>query len=222
MSEIAPITDPFATYSRGKTVIDQVVIHESVTSSRAKTIAVLRARKPKGTLGVHIIVDRDGSVSQHAPLAKSTAHAGSKHNRRSISIEVVNRYYGSVGDVGDPDIEAVWAHKGWYILPTPAQLESVWLVLLQVLTLTPTIPRVFPGATKTRFAWGPLPAAQRAKVPAGIMAHHRTDHADGLFPEHYCLMRSLGHDELTAYRLTSEAASSGKRSTPIIPRSEVG
>lgn len=211
-TEIQPITDPFTTYSRGNAVIDQVVLHESVTSSRDKTIAVLRARK----LGVHIIVDRDGSVTQHAPLATQVAHAGSKHNRRSVALEVVNRYYGSQGDEGDPDIAAVWAHRGWYILPTPAQVEAVWLVLKGVLALTPTIPRTFPGATKTRFTWGRLSAAQLAKVPAGIMAHHRTDHADGLFPEHYCLMRSLGHDELTAYRLTSEAASSGKRSTIIV------
>lgn len=212
ITEIATITDPFTTYSRGKTVIDQVVIHESVTSSRAKTVQVLRARK----LGVHIIVDRDGSVTQHAPLATQVAHAGSKHNRRSVALEVVNRYYGSQGDEGDPDIAAVWAHRGWYILPTHAQLEAVWLVLMQVLALTPTIPGTFPGATKTRFAWGRLPAAQLAKVPAGIMAHHRTDHADGLFPEHYCLMRSLGHEPKAAYSLTLDAASAGKRSTPIV------
>lgn len=214
MIEIAPIDDHLASWPRGGATIDQIVIHESVTSSRAKTIAVLRARK----LGVHIIVDRDGSVTQHVPLLRQTAHAGSAHNRRSVAVEVVNRYYGSQADDGVPDIQAVWAHRGWYILPTPAQCESVWQVIVDVHEQVVTIPLTFPGVTAKGYAWGRLPLLQRVRVPEGVMAHHRTAHADGLFPEHYCWLRSLDYSPDDAYRMTVAAASSGKRLTPIPSR----
>jgi len=198
-------------WSRNDATVDQVVIHESVTSSRATTVRVLEARG----LSVHYIVDRVGSVTQHAPLADQCAHAGGKHNRRSVAVEVVNRYYGSQGDGGEPDIAAVWAHRGWYILPTIQQCEAVWLLLVDVHERIATIPLTFPGVIKGSFAWGRLPLVQRLRVPPGIMAHHRTGHADGLFPEHYCVLRALDFSSLAAYRLTVEAASSGRRSTPI-------
>lgn len=212
MIEIAPIDDHLASWPRGGTTIDQIVIHESVTSSRAKTIAVLRARK----LGVHVIVDRDGSVTQHVPLLRQTAHAGSAHNRRSVAVEVVNRYYGSQADDGEPDIEAVWAHRGWYILPTPVQCEAVWQAVVALHEEIATIPLVFPGVSARGFGWGRLPLTQRVRVPAGVMAHHRTDHADGLFPEHYCVLRSLDWDPVEAYVRTQAMAGSGKRVTPVL------
>lgn len=212
-TEIGPIVDPFASWGRGKVKCDQIVIHESVTRTRAKTIAVLRRRKPVGQLGVHVIVDRDGSVTQHAPLAQYTAHGGAVHNRRSVGVEVVNPYYGSAGDDGDADIEAVWAHKGWYILPTLAQLESVWVVVMKIIHLVPTIPLAFPGVDGRRFRWGPL--ADPKRPGPGVMAHHRTAHADGLFLEHYCLLRAYGWPVEDAYYRTLEAARSGKRLTTL-------
>jgi len=206
-----PHGEPLQSWSRNDATVDQVVIHESVTSSRANTVRVLEARG----LSVHYIVDRVGSVTQHAPLADQCAHAGGKHNRRSVAVEVVNRYYGSQGAEGEPDIAAVWAHRGWYILPTIQQCEAVWLLLVDVHERIATIPLTFPGVIKGSFTWGRLPLLQRLRVPPGIMAHHRTGHADGLFPEHYCVLRALDFSSLAAYRLTVEAASSGRRSTPI-------
>lgn len=211
---IARITDPLPSWSRQGTAVDQIVIHESVTSSRATTLRTLRARG----LSVHIIVDRDGSVTQHAPLADQCAHAGSRHNRRSVAVEVVNRYYyyGSQGDDGYPDIAAVWAHRGWYILPTPIQCEAVWGVVRDLHEQIATIPLTFPGLSGETFTWGRLPALARLlRIPAGVMAHHRTDHADGLFPEHYCILRAFDVAPAEAYRLTVEGASSGKRTTTI-------
>lgn len=213
--EVATLQQDFKHFSRGRQVIDQIVFHESVTRTRDKTIAVLKARKPKGTLGVHVIVDRDGSVSQHAPLSRYTIHGGSVHNKRSVSVEVVNPYYGSAADDDEPDIKAVWAHKGWYVLPSVKQLESVWAVTLRVLDLVPTIPVSFPGQNGRQFRWGPFVGNNAKKCPPGIMAHHRTAHADGLFPEHYVFLRHLGESPESAYELTLEAASSGKRLTPI-------
>ena len=211
MSEVTAIIDRLPSWDRKGAVIDQVLLHESVTSSRAAT---LRALKSRG-LGVHLIIERDGTVTQHAPLADQCAHAGRLHNRRSVAVEVVNRYYGAQAPGMVPTIQAVWAHRGWYVLPTAVQCEAVWSVVVDLHESIATIPLTFPGVTAAGFGWGRLPLLQRLRVPAGVMAHHRTDHADGLFPEHYCWLRSLDFAPLDAYRLTIDAASSGLRVTPI-------
>lgn len=214
---MAELAVPLTGYSRGRTPIDEIVLHESVTRTRADTVTVLSRRK----LGVHFIVDRDGVTTQHVPVRQACAHAEgfgrpSLHNERSIAIEVVNRYYGRAAERGDDVISAVWAHLGQYILPTAAQLEAVWL-LVRGLCDGHGVPRVFPGVVRTlavgrrRFAWGRL---KTHEVP-GIMAHARWDHADGLFIEHYCLMRSLGHEPPAALQHTIVAASSGARRTAI-------
>lgn len=188
-------------WSRGGRTIDQIVIHESVTSSREATLAVLKRRN----LSVHFIVGRDGSVTQHAPVANQCAHAGSKHNRRSVAIEVVNRYYGQHASRTEQTISARWAHRGLYILPTLAQAEAVHALVERLCREIPTIPLVFPGAVRG-FVWGRLPLLQRVRPPAGIMAHHRTDHADGLFVEHYVWRRVLGEDSSRAFASTVAAA----------------
>lgn len=216
MAYLYPEGIPLAHYSRGTTRVDEVVIHESVTRTRQATVAVLKARK----LGVHLIIDRDGSVTQHAPFTAACAHAEgfnvpSLHNERSIAVEIVNRYYGGKAIEGEDTIPAMWAHKGSYILPTPVQLESLWSVLCaleQRLVMPLTIPgwqRDWLG--RRRFVWGRI---KRHEIP-GVMAHARWDHSDGLFPEHYALMRSLGWSSAEAYQLTINAASSGSRKTVV-------
>lgn len=205
---------PLRSWSRGKTTTDVIVLHESVTSSRAKTVAVLAAQG----FSVHFIVDRDGSVTQHAPLDRQCAHAGGVYNRRSVGIEVVNRYYGSQGDEGEPDIQTCWAHKGWYILPTAVQCEAVWQLIGRIRAEVPTIPLAFPAMFldgAQRFTWGRFPKGRALVMRklAGIVAHHRVDHADGLFVEHYAKTRDLGHPPDEAYTLTVAAASSGSRVT---------
>lgn len=216
MSYLYPEGAPLTHYSRGRTRVDEIVLHESVTRTRAVTVGVLRGKK----LGVHLIIDRDGSVTQHAPLTAACAHAegfgqASLHNERSVGVEVVNRYYGGKAHDGEDIIEAVWAHKGSYILPTPVQLESLWSVLC-ALEQHLMLPLVFPGwqrdwLGRRRFVWGRI---TRHEVP-GVMAHARWAHADGLVPEHYALMRSLGWSAAEAYQLTIEAASSGRQETVV-------
>lgn len=201
-------------WSRGKTTVTELVIHEPAVRGRAATLKTLAA---KG-LSVHFTIERDGSVEQHAPLDRQCAHAGSPHNRRSVGLEVINRYYGASAVEGELVIDAVWAHRKKYIVPTPEQLEATWGVVVEVLAACPDLPRSFPGAAGDTFRWGRYPwlAKEPARRPGGIVAHHRWDHADGLFPEHYCLMRSLGHSPSMAYQLTLDAARSGKRSTSIV------
>jgi hypothetical protein len=89
----------------------------------------------------------------------------------------------------------------------------VWGVVDDVLGHVATIPSTFPGVTERGFTWGRLPVMQRLRVPAGVMAHHRTDHADGLFVEHYCWQRAHDRSPQASWRRTVEAASSGLRVT---------
>lgn len=208
---------PLYSYPRGKTPIDEIVIHESVNRTREGTVAELARKR----LGVHLIVERDGSITQHVPFDRACAHAegfgkASLHNERSIAVEVINRYYGEHAAKDEVVIDAVWAHKGRYILPTPMQCEAVWTRVEQ-LCATFGIPLVFPGIRRLlgvgprRFVWGRL---SKHEVP-GVMAHHHWDHADALFPEHYCAMRSLGWGPTEAWHRTVDAASSGKRETSV-------
>lgn len=217
----------FQSYTRGKTRVDEIVLHESVTHTRDEAVRVL----VKKGCGVHFIVDQHGSVTKHVDVKSACAHSEgfgkpSLHNERSIAIEIVNPYYGGLAHKTDTVIDAVWAHKGRYVVPPLTQLESVWQLMLQH-TYNPLfeviepglVPLVFPGVQRSwkvgprRFVWGRI---KTHEVP-GIMAHHRWYHADGLFPEHYCLLRSLGEPAQKAYDKTITAASSGKRATSIPP-----
>ena len=98
--------------------VDEIIVHESVTRSAATTLAVLRKRR----LGIHLIIDAAGLVTQHGDLYRDRmSHAG-PHNARSIGIEVVNPYYPKYLRPGLPwreTIAAPWAHKNRYVLPTP-------------------------------------------------------------------------------------------------------
>jgi hypothetical protein len=108
----------FVGQSRVGRKVDELIIHESVTRSAVSTVAVLQRRK----LGVHLIVAPDGRVFQHADLAHARlAHAGG-HNGPSVGVEVVNPYYPYLLRDDLPwrrTIDAPWAHKDAYVLPTP-------------------------------------------------------------------------------------------------------
>ena len=192
---------PLTKYSRGKGRLPtQIVLHESVTGDRDTTVRVLDGRH----LSVHLIVDRDGSVTQHVPFECAAAHAEgfghpSEHNEASIGIEVVNPYYGKE----DHDLLTGWAHKGWYVVPPQVQLEAVWQAILTITKAIPTVPCTFPGNDDRGFRWGRWWAHEGS---TGIMAHHRWAHADALFVEHYCWARSRGFLPDAAYPVTITAA----------------
>ena len=80
--------EPFkARARRPGTVVNVALLHQSVTSSVAATERVLR----KKGLGVHLMIDGDGSIHQYNDLADKVAH-GNEMNGRSIGIEVINPY----------------------------------------------------------------------------------------------------------------------------------
>ena len=108
---------------RRTTMVSELIVHESVTSSVAQTVEVLRNRN----LSVHLIVGPDGQVTQHADLEFDLLMHAQPHNTRSIGIEIVNPYYpesNPPGSVWTRAIDALWAHRGRYLLPTLAQVES--------------------------------------------------------------------------------------------------
>lgn len=188
-----------------------VLFHESVTSSREATVEVLNKRG----LSVHLIVDRDGSVTQHAPLDAACWHADAL-NSISVSIEVVNEYYGSRANEGDLVIAVPWAHLGKYIVPTPEQLEAAYQLAMSLCDKF-KIPKAFPVVSKGIFRWSRIPG--RDATTPGLHAHHETEHSDGLFPLHYCHARELGYDEEQAYLATLEAAVDTDRRTLLEPNS---
>lgn len=73
---------------RAGRVVNELILHETVTRSVDSTVRVLLKRK----LGVQLIVGPDGEVTQHGDLSHDRlAHAGG-HNGPSVGIEVVNPY----------------------------------------------------------------------------------------------------------------------------------
>lgn len=167
----------------------ELVVHESVTRSTADTVGVLKRRG----LSVHLLIGADGAVSQHADVATDVMwHAGA-HNTRSFGVEVVTPYYPSYLKPGlpwDRVIDAPWAHKGAYVLPTPAQAESLaelvrWAVTTRAAGLK--VPRAWPGLSQGTFALGTIKAAQKSRP--GILAHHYFAHSDGAWLVFYAWLR---------------------------------
>lgn len=181
---------PRLSSSRRRTHVTELVVHESVTRSAGATVRVLRMRR----LGVHLVLDPEGELSQHADLVRDVvAHAGSTHNGPSIGVEVVNPYYPRLlrpGLAWGRTIRAPWAHEGRYVLPTPAQAESV-AMLVRWLTSGPVpgiaVPRRWVGLADGRMALGRVADARRAS--AGILAHHYFGHSDGAWLVLYAWLR---------------------------------
>ncbi|MFZ5787410.1 MAG: N-acetylmuramoyl-L-alanine amidase [Acidobacteriota bacterium] len=168
--------------------VTELVLHESVTHSAADTVAVLKKRR----LGVHLVLDEHGRFTQHGDIADDRlAHAG-QHNGPSIGIEVVTPYYPEYlkpGMAWSAVIDAPWAHKKKYVLPTPAQAEAVARFVEWVTSPASglSIPRTWIGLAGTALALGPVESA--AKLRPGLYAHHYFGHADGAWLVLYAWLR---------------------------------
>jgi hypothetical protein len=176
--------------SRGKRVrATEFVIHETVTRSVDETIAVLKKRG----LSVHLVMGPEGALTQHGDLATEVLWHASQHNGASFGVEVVNPYYPRMLKPGLPwerVIKAPWAHEGQYVLPTPAQAETV-AALVRWTTSAPApaiaVPRSWPGLRDGHFALGLV--AEVAKPLPGILAHQYFGHADGSLLVLYAWLR---------------------------------
>ena len=164
---------------REEVPVDLIVIHESCTRTRSACEAVLRR---KG-LGVHLIVDEFGQVwLYNDPAAEGVGHAGPL-NTRSIGVELISPYYDAdaTGKIwaAQPRIKARWAHKGWYVLPLPEQLEALYNAvrgLCGVHNIACTV-------------------VGKVTPKGGILAHMDSPHdahADGRFPAAYVQQRLWG------------------------------
>lgn len=183
-----PAVHRFTGRDRTGQPVTEVVVHESVTRSAAQTVAVLRRRG----LGVHLIIAPDGRVTQHGDLAiDRLAHAGG-HNGPSVGIDVVTPYYGDQLRKGLPwssVIDAPWAHRGRYVVPTPDQAEATAQVVAW-LSSPPSglsIPRAWIGLAGSRLALGRIPGGDQRRP--GIWAHTYFHHADGAWLVLYAWLR---------------------------------
>lgn len=191
---VAPKVPRLTGPPRHTKLVNEIILHESVTRNRPITIGVLKRRR----LGIHYIVDQFGKITQHGDLVlDQLAHAGRMHNRQSIGIEIVNPYYPeyNIGGPWDTVIDARWAHKRQYVVPTPDQIESVYQLVKRLLEIklerfnVPTRWIGLDPKTK-RLA---MARVTRARFPiAGVMAHTAFGHADGAWPLLYCILREQG------------------------------
>jgi hypothetical protein len=202
--EVTNFLDPavpcFKARRRAKTPVTELVIHETVTTSVNTTIEVLRRRK----LGVHFIIGPNGAVTQHNDLALDRVAHAPPHNKRSVGIEVVTPYYPDYLGEGQPwkqVIDAKWAHKKRYVVPTLEQAEATSR-LIDWLTSDAAIPLRIPchwvGLKKNRMAMGRLLTGRLPKP--GVWAHTYFGHADGAWLILYSWLRiEAGLDPEDAY-----------------------
>lgn len=186
--------------------VNELILHETVTSSCSQTVDVLVQRG----LGVHFIIGAEGIVRQHGDLYEDDLWHANQHNDNSVGIELVNPYYPSYRPANSPwslVIDAPWAHKGKYTVPTAEQVEATYLLTAWLTSEDAVgleIPRIWPGMMpQGRIAFGPVAAAtQRAP---GIYAHYYFGHADGAWLALYCWLRMVAGLEATeAYAVAVE------------------
>ena len=198
--------------------ISEIIVHESVTRSVQTTERVLKRRG----LGVHLMVDAYGNVTQHADLASRRLAHASPRNQRSVGLEVVNPYYPKYLRKkspwsGDP-IQAQWADKGRYVLPTLPQAEATahllfWLTSPAAKGLD--IPRQWVGIEGNRLAMSRVPGAKESTRP-GIYAHTYFKHADGAWPVLYAFLRIEAQlSPRAAYHRSIYLATTGATSVPL-------
>ena len=192
--ELKNFRDPnvfhFRNRARSPETVNSVVVHETVTTSWASTVATLKQRG----LGVHFIADSDGTVYQHADLLSEEMWHASQFNGLSVGIETVNPYEPRFVPAAGPwkhVIAAPWAAGGRYVVPTAEQSEAVcqllnWLTSADSNPLT--IPQLWPGFQHThRLSMGRIPADVHQNP--GIHAHMYFNHADGAWLVLYAWLR---------------------------------
>ena len=186
---IDPAVPCFRARRRGMIPVTELIVHETVTTSVATTIKVLQRRK----LGVHFIIGPDGRVTQHNDLLLDRLAHAPPHNKRSVGIEVVQPYYPEHLRGDHPwkqVIDARWAHKKQYVIPTTQQAEATarltaWLTSNEAVGLK--IPRRWISLRKGQLAMGRVWNARLPKP--GIYPHMAFGHADGAWLILYSWLR---------------------------------
>lgn len=188
--------------------VNELVIHETVSTNVQKTVDVLKNRKTKrGKLGygIHFIVGHDGKVTQHGDLLQDYFYHANQHSGPSVGIEVLNPVKPSKLTGKMPwkrVIKAGWVREGRYVVPLLEQAETVtklirWLTNLKLPGFD--IPRHWIGQTNSgKLAMNRYSKARR-KNP-GIYAHTYFNHSDGAWLILYSYLRlELGYSPSAAY-----------------------
>lgn len=180
--------------------VNEVVVHETVTCSSASTLRVLEpagASNPGGrNLGIHFVVDPNGTVYQNGDLADDLLWHATMHNPVSVGIETVNPFDPKLMPKNGPwtqVMNAPWATAsgGKYVVPTPESAEAVAQLLMWLTSGTApelTIPANWIGlGANNKMALGRVPGAD--KLSPGIYSHMYFDHGDGSWLVLYAWMR---------------------------------
>lgn len=165
-----------------KKQLTNIVIHETAGLSAGRAKATLE----KKGYGIHLIVARDGSISNHADLATEICIHGNQLNPISIGIEFINPYYPKLGKRAPYEVEIIpaqWhthiAGEKGYVLPTKKQIETACILipwLCSKLNIPYTFPTWFLNAKQPRIKGWQL----RAQPGPGIVAHRDfAGHSDG-------------------------------------------
>jgi len=173
--------------AKGRTKhLKHFVLHENAGRS-AKNCKNTIIRKG---YGVHLILARDGKISQHGDLAIEVMIHANQLNKTSIGIEVINPYAPMLAKGMNYDtIPAEW--WTWcpdkkdrnYVLPTKKQLETL-KILVPFLCKELNIPYEFPTSNLNRkqrkvkrTGW------RKQRIPGpGVVAHRDfAKHSDGRY-----------------------------------------
>jgi hypothetical protein len=178
--------------------LDHFVLHETA----GRTAKGCKKTLLKKGYGVHLILDRDGTISCHGDLATDVMIHANQLNKTSVGIEVINPYAPSIARGMDYEtIPARWwtwcnpKEDRRYVLPTKAQLETL-LKIVPFLCKRLEIPYVFPtiglNAKQRKIKGWMIPP--RAKPGPGVVAHRDfASHSDGRYLLGYLIQHALSN-----------------------------
>ena len=165
------------------------VLHETAGNTASGCKHTLVAKR----IGVHLILDKDGAISNHADLATDVCWHAGQANAISVGMEVVNAYRPeSAQDPRGPVLPAewwTWVPKGQarlYQAPTDAQVRVACALvpwLCQVLEIPLLFPTAGLDARHPHIAgWRKSPFGWSAKPGMGVVEHSSfSSHADGRY-----------------------------------------
>jgi len=209
---------------RDPSKITTIVMHQSCVPSRSGTIRTLNGgNKGNLWLGTHFTIDKSGKIQQHVDPERSTAHAGSKFNSKSIGIDILTWCkYGETKSSGLKDRDAAWAAgtdaqskfakkygvaainqliktglgwKGMQVVGNLTMFEKTYQLVKALVAKYPSLQFKFPGATPGGYLFDQGPGN------TGIVAHGHVSGArsDGRYITLYMHLRHSGKGQFKSY-----------------------
>ena len=149
--------------TKGRMQPRAIVVHDTAGPSAISAINTFKKQAGKDSVSAHIVVDRDGSITQMVEFDTVAFHAGkstldgrSGCNSFTVGIEIVNpgklndkgcAWFHKPGQTGYSGTEACKTpeHGNGYWLPyTPAQIDAVTELCKALVKAYPTIKQIVP------------------------------------------------------------------------------